>query len=334
MILSTKHATLITSSQYADEIIHVLRSARRRIAIVTTTIRDDDPRTHTIIEEIIAASTRGVMVTVCADIFTYIEPKEFILRSPKRQPARAYRALQLERKLKKHGVTFRWLGRTSNITLSGRTHSKWLVIDDTVYSFGGINLDCESLDNTDYMLKLHSSTVADQIFNEHSRLLGADRGAHASRSHHFRIDNASQVLIDGGLFGDSLIYRRAVTLAREAERIVIVSQYCPTGKLNRILRRKDASIYFNHWRQAAWVNKALIGVGVFFAKQHTLYEREPYLHAKFMIGTMPDGSKRAITGSHNFMFGSGLMGTREIALETTDTKIIRQLERFIDTYVA
>nr|MBP6038525.1 hypothetical protein [Candidatus Saccharimonas sp.] len=60
----------------------------------------------------------------------------------------------------------------------------------------------------------------------------------------------------------------------------------------------------------------------------------PYLHAKFMIGTMPDGSKRAITGSHNFMFGSGLMGTREIALETTDTKIIRQLERFIDTYVA
>ena len=48
---------------------------------------------------------------------------------------------------------------------------------------------------------------------------------------------------------------------------------------------------------------------------------------------MPDGQKVAITGSHNFMFGSGAMGTREIALETTDHHIIRQLESFLHRHV-
>ena len=53
-----------------------------------------------------------------------------------------------------------------------------------------------------------------------------------------------------------------------------------------------------------------------------------------MIFTMPDGRKVAITGSHNFVYGGVLLGTREIALETDDPKIVRQLERFFKTYVA
>jgi len=53
-----------------------------------------------------------------------------------------------------------------------------------------------------------------------------------------------------------------------------------------------------------------------------------------MIFTMPDGRKIAVTGSHNFVYGGVLLGTREIALETDDKKVIRQLERFFDSYVA
>ena len=164
--------------------------------------------------------------------------------------------------------------------------------------------------------------------------MGADKGGHASRSHQFTIRGGDSVLVDGGLFGDSIIYRRACRLAREAESIVLVSQYCPTGKLNRILRRKEAMVYFNHWRQAAWMNKIVIQIGMLFAKQHTHYRRTPYLHAKFIIFTMPNGQEIALTGSHNFMFGSGLMGTREIALETTDKKLIKQLKHFLDTHVS
>lgn len=333
-MLFTDRPTLVIASDYPAELTKTINKATQRIAIVATTFRDDDPRSAMLIEAICRAGDRGVLVTICADIFTYIEPKEFFLTSPKRQPSRAYHALKLERRLKKHGVNFRWLGRTGNVPLMGRTHSKWAIVDDTVYTFGGTNLDSESFDNTDFMLKFHSSDLADRLFLEHTRLLGADKGAHASRSHKFTIVGGDTVLVDGGLFGDSVIYRRACTLAREATSITLVSQYCPTGKLNRILRHKKAVVYFNHWRQAAWLNKVMIQTGMLFAKQNTLYRRTPYLHAKFILFTMPSGQEIAISGSHNFMFGSGLMGTREIAIETTNKAVISQLKQFLAQHVA
>ena len=67
----------------------------------------------------------------------------------------------------------------------------------------------------------------------------------------------------------------------------------------------------------------------------TLYSnKKPYLHAKFIIFTMKDGSKVAITGSHNFAYTGVLFGTREIALETNDPSIISQLESFYKKYIA
>ena len=48
---------------------------------------------------------------------------------------------------------------------------------------------------------------------------------------------------------------------------------------------------------------------------------------------MSGGSKIALSGSHNFMRGSGIMGTREIALETSDPAIIKQLEAFRKKYI-
>lgn len=333
MVFFSGRPTLVSSADYAAEVTKAIKKASARIAIVATTFRDDDPRTHDIMEALAEAGDRGVLISVGVDIFTYIEPKELILRSPKRQPARAYQALKLERRLKKHGINFRWLGRTSNLTFSGRTHSKWVIIDDDVYAFGGINLDNDSFNNTDYMFRFRDQELAQRLFNEHLRLVGADRGAHATKSRKISLSEASTVLIDGGFPGDSLIYRRAVTLAKEARSIVLVSQYCPTGKLNRILRRKQAIIYFNHWRRAAWLNKLMIRFGMLFARQQTLYTGTPYLHAKFMICTMADGKKVAITGSHNFMFGSGMIGTREIALETSDKHIIAQLEEFLEKRV-
>jgi cardiolipin synthase len=49
---------------------------------------------------------------------------------------------------------------------------------------------------------------------------------------------------------------------------------------------------------------------------------------------MEDGRRVAISGSHNFAYTGVLLGTREIAIETDDERIISQLERFIETDVA
>ena len=183
------------------------------------------------------------------------------------------------------------------------------------------------------MIRLTNRELAEQLFTQHLRMLRADLSGHALRHHTLKIDNQSTALIDGGLIGDSVIYRRACDLANQATTITLVSQYCPTGKLNRILRSKGATLYFNHWRNAAWVNKVIIQIGMTLTHQQSLYSHNRYLHAKFILFTMPGGKKIAITGSHNFMFGSVILGTREVALETSDPVIIKQLEHFLTTQV-
>lgn len=325
--------TLLTTDTYARDIVKKITRAHDRIVLITTTFRDDDPRSHAIVEALCLAADRGVEISICVDTLTYLEPKEFFLHSPKRQPARVVQAMKLERRLKHHGIAFHWLGRKASSLAAGRTHSKWLVVDDIVYAFGGVNLDNDSFENTDYMFRFYDKALASEITKEQTRIRKIDHGGGAARSRTYQLSETSTVLIDGGLIGDSIIYRRACKLAREANQIIVVSQYCPTGKLARILKQRDTLLYFNHWRTASAVNRFLISLGMFTAKHETSYTRDTYLHAKFMIFTMSNGTKTALTGSHNFMFGSGAMGTREIALETTDPRLIHQLERFYTTYV-
>jgi cardiolipin synthase len=183
------------------------------------------------------------------------------------------------------------------------------------------------------MFRCEDDRLADDLMNEFNQIAKADRSHYAYRSHKFSF-GAHTVLTDGGFQGDSIIYRRAVELAKEADEILIVSQYCPTGKLSRILKTKSARLYFNPPELAGPLNKAVISIGMALSHHKTLYSRKRYLHAKFMIFTMPDGHKVALTGSHNFVWGGVLLGTREIALETADKKIIRQLEAFFAAHVS
>ncbi|MBP9667841.1 phosphatidylserine/phosphatidylglycerophosphate/cardiolipin synthase family protein [Candidatus Saccharibacteria bacterium] len=324
---------LLAAEEYAHDAVKKMQRASSRIAFVTTTFRVDDELSEKFFTALCDAADRGVLVSVCADTLTYIEPKESIFRTPARNTSRVYKAIKIERELKKHGVSFRWLGRSSALPLTGRTHAKWLIIDDTVYSFGGVNMDSGSFKNTDLLLRISNSQLADKLFLLHTRVLKADRARHAFRSYKFTIDDASTVLVDGGLSFDSIIYRRAKQLGKQASSILLVSQYCPTGTLNRILRRGNARLYFNHWKEATQINRTIIRVGLLFSKNKTLYTRDNYLHAKFIIFTMPDGKKIAITGSHNFMSESVIAGTREIALETHDKAIITQLESFFKTHI-
>lgn len=326
------HPRLVASKDYPAKLVQDITKSTRRVAVITTTFHDDCDDTHAIVAALCAASERGVDVSVCADSFTYTEPQGSIL-SPHRHQLRGVHALKLERRFKRSGVNFQWLGKASNIGFAGRTHSKWVIIDEVVYSFGGINIDLQSFSNIDYMLRFENSTLADQLYDEHTRTTRADRSGHALHNHQFG-DEETMVLLDGGIPTNSIIYRRACKLAAKAKRITLVSQYCPTGKLNRLIKRADSTLYFNHWRQARWLNMLVIWFGMKTSGQHTHYNRRPYLHAKFIIFEMDDGKKIAISGSHNFVRGGAILGTREVAIETTNKHIIRQLEAFIKNEVA
>lgn len=323
---------LVLPSDYITQATQLVKEAQKRVFLISMVIADH-PATHELMIALEDAARRGVVVTVTADIFTYGEVSGGFL--PIRYYSPGVRGVNtMVKTFKAAGVKFRWLGRGHVTLLNGRTHSKWCVVDDTCFVFGGVNMYQGGVaENVDYMFRVENNRLADRLVYEQGRIVKAERASTNYPSVTYELEG-NDVLIDGGIIAHSVIYRRATELAKEASHILFVSQYCPTGKLARIFKTKDVSLYFNRPEQADFMNRTLIRLSMFTSRFKTLYEKEPYLHAKFIIFTMKDGSKVAITGSHNFAYTGVLFGTREIALETTDPKIISQLESFYKNYIA
>ncbi len=325
-------ATLLLPYDYIREATELINKATHRVAFISMVLTND-VSTDELVDALAAAAKRGVEVQVAGDMFTYTELSgQFI---PSHYYSKSVRSTtRMARTLAGAGVDFHWLGRLNITTVSGRTHSKWCVVDDTIFSFGGVNLYDQALENTDYMFRLTNHELANRLVKEQRRIVASDKARSSYRSHSFQLDSTSTVLFDAGFFGDSIIYKRACELAAESAHITLVSQYCPTGKLNRLLKQTGSTVYFNQWQQASGFNRFVIRLGMFLTGQSSSYTRTAYLHAKCIIFTLNDGSKVAITGSNNFVHGGVLLGTREIALETRDPRIISQLEAFIKKHVA
>lgn len=322
---------LVLPPDYIQQATELIQKAQTRVFLIAMVIADH-PATHQLLVALEEAAQRGVAVSVTADIFTYGEVSGGFLPIKYYSPG-VRNVNQMVKRLKTAGVKFLWLGRGRMTLLNGRTHTKWCVVDDTCFVFGGVNIYQGGVaENVDYMFRLENNRLADRLGYEQKRIAKAERSSTNYPSVTYELDGNS-VLIDGGIIAHSVIYRRAIELAREASHILFVSQYCPTGKLARILKKKDVELYFNRPEQANQLNLALIRLSMLTSGFKTLYKKESYLHAKFLIFTMKDGSKVAITGSHNFAFTGVLFGTREIALETADPAIIDQLESFYKKYI-
>ncbi len=325
---------LLSPYDYVADAAKLARRAKSRIYVISMVIADH-PSTHELVQELENAAKRGVEVVVAADTLTFgIVLNDFIPGKYKSKEVR--QSQRMTRELKKSGVKFHWLGSRRATAINGRTHTKWTVIDDTVYSFGGVNLYDQGVDsNVDYMFKLKDAHLADRIIEEQKRIQKAERRLENYPSTTYMHDNSDLILFDGGLVGRSAIYEHAKNLTAEARSVVFVSQYCPTGKLATLLRKKgeSAELYFNHPYQTDPLNRIHFYVSLFVSRLKSSYQKERYLHAKFILFTFADGSKKALTGSHNFAYSGVLFGTREVALETSNPKVIAQLETFLEEEV-
>ena len=322
---------LFSAPECIADAVKTIAGASQRVFVMSTILNEDESTTE-LLDALRAAAQRGLEVYVAGDAYTFTEVSgHFRLQSQFSKKLRS--VSKLRRSFEKCGAKFVWLGNDTSTLLNGRTHSKWIIVDDTVYSFGGLNLYQTGIAATDFLLKVTDHELAERLIAEHHRIVSAVRNRHAYRSHSFGNDE-TQILFDGGFVGDSMIYRHACKLIEEASSVVFVSQYCPNGKLGRLLKKKGAVVYFNPWKQAHSLNALFIRVTSTLTGLRTQYTRKPYIHCKFIVCTMPDGSKIAITGSHNFAQGGVWLGTREVALETRDLSIIKQLEQFVTDAIA
>lgn len=315
---------------YAAALVKDIERAHHRVVLFSH-ILGCDASTRKLIDALCTAAERGVKVEVASDVFTYS-----IMGGWKSTPFTVDNRIRtlrtMAKEFKRSGVKFQWIGQLGPILFAGRMHIKWCVVDDKVYSFGGVNLYEEGLQYADYMFGGRDGELGDRIVKEHERIVRTNRVGKAHRSYQFP-SLYGTVLVDGGKMGDSIIYERACELARKAHSITFVSQYCPTGKLGKIMQAKGAKLYFSPWQLARGFNRFLIRVSMAATGYKTLYNRQTFIHAKCIIYTMPDDSKIALTGTHNFVRGGVALGTREIALETSDPHIITQLEEFLTKYI-
>lgn len=323
--------TLLLPPDYVQDATEAIKKATVRVSFLCMMVTDDEA-TDELIDALCEASERGVQVDVAADVFTYGELAGHFV--PTRYYSKKARATnRMTEQFEDSKVNFNWLGRFANTPFTGRTHIKWCVVDDIIYSFGGVNLYDLGIKNTDYMFKLEDAELAITLSDEYARLLRADNGHYAYRSRSIP-SKIGTVHIDGGLPLDSVIYRRACTLTKQATSVLFVSQYAATGKLGRLLKKAGGKLYFNTGKDATFLSTMVIRISTLLSHSKSLYTRPTYLHAKFMIFTMPDGKKIALTGSHNFVHGGVLLGTREVALETKNSSVIKQLEDFWRDHVA
>lgn len=322
---------LILPKEYIRQATDLINKAKKRVSLISMVVADHE-NTHMLLQALQDAARRGVKVSVAADIFTYgeVNGSFFALRY---NSARSKDATAMVKKLRGAGVDFHWLGHGRITILNGRTHSKWCVVDDHVFTFGGVNVYQMGVENTDYMFYLENEALANRLVKEQSRIQKAERTATNFPSSTYTLDK-STVLFDGGIVAHSVIYKRACELAQNAQHVTFVSQYCPSGKLAKILKSTNHDLYFNQPENAALINRVLIRTNMILTGLRSRYSRTKYLHGKCMVFTMKDGSKIALTGSHNFAYALVLFGTREVALETKDPAIVKQLESFIGTYVA
>lgn len=322
---------LLLPEEYIKDAKEKIDKATKRVYFLAMVIVKDSSSSP-LIDSFANAATRGVDVNVAADTFTYAELAGYFLPMYYRNK-KSRATTKMVKSIEKSGVKFDWLGKTKATIFSGRTHTKMCVVDDYVYCFGGVNLTHGGIKGNDYMFVQKDKDLADRLVDEYITLRNAEKRSSLYRSHEFKW-NGNNVLIDGGIMGDSIIYKRACELVKKSDEVIFVSQYPPTGRLSSLISKKKNYIYFNPPKNASdSANSLLLKLGQLFAKNQTLYRKNQYLHAKFIIVKNKNGSMRAITGSHNFIFGAVMLGTREIALETSDMTYINQLISFVENNI-
>lgn len=274
-----------------------------------------------------AAAQRGVEVRLVGDIYT-----RFNARSHRRRPPGAswVRILEIQKQLQTAGAEVTYIGKLGLNPFAGRTHSKITLVDNTVYTFGGVNFTDDSFQNADYMLSMTDPILADRLYRlvrhiEKDQLtlpdLEEDLGGQAT------------LLFDGGTPKQSIIYETACALVKRAKKVYYVSQMCPSGTLAKNLVATDNECYFIKARQADIpANLALM----FDQRRYGItnrYQGSRYIHAKFILTEDKNGSKHIVSGSNNFSWRGVAYGTKEIAVHSTDPQLWDSFYNFLQTEI-
>lgn len=324
---------LIEPEDYYQYLLAEIPHAKKRIILAAMMILADR-KMQPVLTLLSRALERGVNVQIIVDSYVGYY-KSAAVRDAGETAAQRRELIQhtehIFEQLYAKGARIVHVGKVGLNPFAHRCHAKVTIIDDTVYSFGGVNFTSGSFGNADFMLRVQSDRLASRLAIVINDIGNATPLADFS----WPLDRHHEVLFDAGIPRKSIIYERACELASRSAHVSYVSQMVPSGRLGRILRRTRTSSYFNRPEQG---NGMLLAASFLIDRLVSgvanLYRRPTYIHAKFMLFELKDGSKALLTGSNNFSWRGVAYGTKEIALCSTDETLWQQLYDFMQKEIA
>jgi cardiolipin synthase len=314
---ATAAPEVVLAPDYIPRILPLIQSAKKRITLAAMVVRAG-PATEPVLHACIDAARRGVAVHVVADVFGQHDMHSLAGVSHKIFKQQCAQTRELLNEIHALGGTVDWVGRIGLNPYAGRYHCKATIIDDYVFSFGGINFCDDALGNIDYMVHVKNPGLAAKLSHTITSMPALDIEV--------AIDAKNSFLYDAGKKGDSIIYDRACQLAAVSKKVTYISQMCPSGKLADVLKTTQSVCYFNQPGKTGLGPSSLAQLwDTWRTKTVNHYEGDAYIHAKCMLFELNDGSKVVLSGSHNFSWRGVAFGTKEIALQSSDPALWRRL---------
>lgn len=320
---------ILAGKNYYEDLLQTIPMARNRIVITAMQVQYGH-ETGEILDLVKIALSRGVRVHILADVYsnTPLAYGELIPGSATKKSLQ--KTKDFFEDLHSIGARITWWGKIGLNPFKHRDHVKAVVVDDNVYTFGGINFWDKGLKAEDYMLKHQSSKLADEIEKLVAHIAdGKDR-----RDFAHPLDRKNMLLYDSGIPKKSMIYDEACRLAQNADRIYYVSQMCPSGELAGYIRQNNYTCYFNRPAQMSFPANLQTLVDQAKYEIKNSYKKSTFIHAKFILFELKDGKKALISGSNNFAWRGVSYGTKEIALLSYDEQLWNDLYKFVDLLAA
>jgi hypothetical protein len=306
---------LITATDYYDNLVKSIPRAKKRIVIHAMVLLWQS-YTEPLVPLLKDALERDVEVRIVGDMYSKLTANmpRFVRGD---HGERWGHTIAINSELQSLGAHITYVGKLGLNPFKQRCHSKITIIDDHVYTFGGVNFYGGAFTFHDYMLETTNAELADQLHQLVTDIEKFPRMTDLTE----QLDAYNTLLFDGGTPGTSAIYETACDVVAKAKKVYYVSQMCPSGQLAKHITATDNECYFVRPAQAEPPsNLALIFDKARFGITN-LYKGKRYIHAKFILTEDHDGTKHIISGSNNFSWRGIAYGTKEIAVHSTDPKL-------------
>jgi phosphatidylserine/phosphatidylglycerophosphate/cardiolipin synthase-like enzyme len=303
---------LIAATAYFDDLVRQIPLAQKRIVINAMGVLWG-PQTEKLLPLLFDALGRGVEIRLVGDIFSKLEANLPRLHRGDSTPKWSH-TLAINTQLRASGAHITYVGKLSLNPFKGRCHTKITLIDDAVFTFGGVNFSSGAFSNHDYMLTAKNALLADRLYllvrdiEKDQRLIDMTEPLSKTLTLHF----------DGGTPDSSAIYDQACAMVSEARKVYYVSQMCPSGRLAKLITNTENYCYFNRSSQAEPPLNMALPVDRLLSGVTNRYKGKTYIHAKFILCEGKDDSKRLLSGSNNYSWRGIAYGTKEIAASSSD----------------